>query len=99
MYYIIYAEDAPDTWDKRKAARPEHLARMKPLVEQGRVLVAGPCPNEDTETISDAGVSGSVLIIDFDNLEDAQKWADADPYVAAGVYQSVVVKPFIKVLP
>jgi len=99
MYYVIYAEDAPDAWEKRKAARPAHLERMKPLAEQGRVLAAGPCPNEDSVTITEAGVSGSVLIIDFDNIEEAKKWSDEDPYVKAGVFKSVSVKPFIKVLP
>ena len=99
MYYLIYAEDAPDKWEQRKATRNAHLKRMQPLVEQGRVLVAGPCPNDDAATITEAGVSGSVLIIDFDSLDAAKQWADADPYMEAGVYQKVTVKPFVKVLP
>lgn len=99
MYYIIYAEDKADSWEQRKAARPAHLARMQPLVEQGKVLMAGPCPKEDTTDFSQCGVSGSVIVAEFDSLVQAQAWADEDPYVQAGVYAKVTVKPFIKVLP
>ena len=75
------------------------MARLQALADQGRVLAAGPCPAIDSEDPGEAGFTGSLVILDFDSLEQAQAWADADPYVAAGVYQKVVVKPYKKVLP
>lgn len=99
MWYAIIAEDVPDSLSRRKTARADHLARMQPLVEAGRVLLAGPHPAIDSTDPGEAGFTGSLLVIEFESLEAAREWADADPYVAAGVYQSVTVKPLIRVLP
>lgn len=99
MYYAIMAEDAPGTLEQRMAARPDHLARLETLKQQGRLLVAGPHPAIDSEDPGPAGFSGSLVIAEFDSLETAQDWADNDPYIAAGVYQKVIVKPYKKVLP
>lgn len=98
MHYAIMSEDIPDSLEKRKAARPAHLDRLNNLASQDRLLVAGPHPAIDSSDPGEAGFSGSLVIAEFDNLEQAQAWADADPYVAAGVYQRVVVKPFKRVL-
>lgn len=97
MLYVIYSEDVADSLEKRAAARPAHVERLKKLHEEGRVVVAGPTPAIDSAEPGKAGMSGSVVIIEFETLQDAQKWADADPYVAAGVYEKVTVKPFIRV--
>lgn len=99
MWYVIYSEDVENSLPMRKEARPAHIERLKALADQGRVLAAGPCPAIDSEDPGEAGFTGSLVILDFDSLEQAQAWADADPYVAAGVYQKVVVKPYKKVLP
>ena len=99
MFYVIYGTDVADSLEKRKAARPDHLARIEHLQNEGRLLLAGPCPAIDCEDPGSAGFTGSVIVAEFDSLEDARAWADADPYVTAGVYQSVSVKPFKKVLP
>lgn len=99
MYYAIISEDVANSLEKRKAARPEHLARLEQLAAQGRLLVAGPHPAIDSEDPGAAGFSGSLVIAEFENLAAAQTWADADPYLTAGVYQKVVVKPYKKVLP
>ena len=99
MYYSIYAQDAPGTLEARLDARPAHVERLKALIEEGRLLVAGPNPAIDSEDPGPAGFTGSLIIAAFDTLEDARAWADADPYIAAGVYQSVEVKPYKKVLP
>ncbi|GAA0790637.1 YciI family protein [Marinobacterium sediminicola] len=99
MYYAIMAEDKPNVLDKRMAARPDHLERLEQLKQQGRLLVAGPHPAIDSEDPGPAGFTGSLVIAEFDSLADAQNWADADPYFAAGVYQKVTVKPYKKVLP
>lgn len=99
MYYAIISEDVPQSLEKRKAARPAHLGRLEELKAQGRLLLAGPHPAIDSEDPGPAGFSGSLVVAEFDSLSAAQSWADADPYVAAGVYQNVVVKPFKKVLP
>ncbi len=99
MWYMIYAEDVQDSLDKRKAARPAHLARLQQLTDNGRLLIAGPCPNIDSEDPGDAGFSGSLVVAEFDSLQDAQAWADCDPYVGAGGYQRVTVKSYKKVLP
>lgn len=99
MWYAIIAEDHPDSLNKRLNARPAHLQRLQALQAQGLLLVAGPHPIVDNEDAGSAGFSGSLIIADFPSLEAAQDWAAADPYVAAGVYAKVVVKPFKKVLP
>jgi len=97
MLYVIYSEDVSDSLEKRAAARPAHIERLKNLHEQGRVLIAGPTPAIDSEDPGAAGMTGSLLVVEFETLEDAKIWADADPYVAAGVYRSVTVKPFKRV--
>lgn len=99
MYYAIISEDKPNSLERRLAVRPEHLDRLKALTAEGRLLVAGPHPAIDTEDPGDAGFTGSLVIAEFSSLEDAKAWADADPYVAAGVYAEVKVKPYKKVLP
>jgi len=99
MWYMIYAEDVANSLENRLAARPDHLARLTQLQQQGRLLVAGPTPAIDSEDPGAAGFSGSLVIAEFDSLIDAQAWADVDPYVAAGVYAKVTVKPYKKVLP
>jgi hypothetical protein len=99
MYYVITGRDAAGSLDQRLAARPAHLARLQQLVAEGRLLVAGPCPAVDSNDPGPAGYTGSVIIADFDSLEDASAWAQADPYVAAGVFADVSVHPFRKVLP
>lgn len=99
MFYAIISEDKPGTLDQRMAARPDHLARLVALRDQGRLLIAGPHPAIDSEDPGPAGFTGSLVVAEFDSLEQAQEWADADPYISAGVYQRVVVKPYKKVLP
>lgn len=99
MYYAIISEDKPNSLEKRLAARPDHLARLNALKDEGRLLVAGPHPAIDSEDPGPAGFTGSLVIAEFDSLEAAQSWADADPYIAADVYEKVVVKPYKKVLP
>ncbi|GAA3526646.1 YciI family protein [Zobellella aerophila] len=99
MWYLIYSEDVADSLALRQQARPAHLARLQALADEGRLLVAGPNPAIDAEDPGAAGFTGSTVIAEFDSLAAAQAWADADPYVAAGVYASVTIKPFKKVLP
>lgn len=99
MWYAIEGRDAAGVLDRRMAARAAHLARLQALRDDGRLLVAGPCPAVDAEDPGPAGFSGSIVIARFDSLEVARAWAEADPYVAAGVYASVEVRPFRKVLP
>jgi hypothetical protein len=99
MLYAIISQDIENSLEKRLAARPDHLARLQQLKEQGRLFVAGPHPAIDSEDPGANGFTGSLVIAEFDNLASAQQWADSDPYIAAGVYQDVVVKPFKKVLP
>lgn len=99
MYYAIISEDVEDSLTQRLAARPDHLARLLALKDEGRLLVAGPHPAIDAEDPGPAGFTGSLVIAEFDSLERAQSWADADPYIAAGVYAKVVVKPYKRVLP
>ena len=99
LYYAIVGEDVTDSLDKRLAARPDHLARLNQLKDEGRLLLAGPFPAIDSPDPGSAGFSGSLIVAAFDSLETAQAWADADPYVAAGVYARVAVKPFKRVLP
>ena len=99
MWYAIISEDVEDSLERRAGAREAHLARLRALAEEGRVLIAGPNPAIDSEDPGPAGFSGSVVVLEFDSLEDAEAWAAADPYVDAGVYQKVTVKPFKLVLP
>lgn len=99
MLYLIYSEDVENSLPLRMSVREKHLARLRSLQDQGRLIVAGPCPAIDSENPGDAGFTGSLVIAQFDNLAEAQQWADQDPYIAAGVYQKVTVKPYKKVLP
>ena len=99
MLYAIIAQDVANSLQDRLAARPEHLERLTALQEQGRLILAGPHPAIDSEDPGESGFSGSLVVAEFDNLEDATSWADVDPYVAAGVYEKVTVKPFKKVFP
>ena len=99
MLYAIISEDFKNSIEKRERVRPAHLKRVQDLVEEGRVIVAGPHPAIDTEAPGEAGFTGSLIVAEFSNLEEAQAWANADPYVTAGVYARVIVKPFKKVLP
>ncbi len=99
MYYSIVSQDVENSLPLRKQARPAHIERLNQLKEEGRLLIAGPSPAIDAEDPGEAGFTGSVVIAEFDSLEAATEWADADPYVEAGVYQAVSVKPFKKVLP
>ncbi len=99
MWYAIISQDMPDSLEKRLSVRPAHLQRLQSLTAAGRLLVAGPHPAIDSEDPGSAGFSGSLVVAEFASLADAQTWADADPYVSAGVYQQVTVKPFRKVLP
>jgi uncharacterized protein YciI len=98
-YYAIVGEDVPASLDKRLAARPAHLERLERLRDEGRLLLAGPFPAIDSPDPGPAGFSGSLIVAAFDSLEAARAWAAADPYVAAGVYDQVSVKPFKRVLP
>ena len=99
MLYVIIGEDTPGTLDQRLAARPEHVARLQALQAEGRLILAGPCPAIDSPDPGPAGFSGSVIVAEFASLDEAQTWANTDPYVAAGVYAKVTIKPFKKVLP
>lgn len=99
MLYIIIGEDRPGSLEARLAARPAHLERLTQLQQEARLILAGPCPAIDSPDPGPAGFSGSLIIAEFASLEAARAWADADPYVAAGVYAQVTVKPFKKVLP
>ena len=97
MLYVIYAQDIADSLEKRLSVRPAHLARLQLLHDEGRLLTAGPMPAVDSNDPGAGGFSGSTVIAEFESLEAAQSWAQDDPYVAAGVYQQVSVKPFKKV--
>lgn len=99
MLYVIWAQDVPQSLEKRMAARPDHVARLKALLEAGRLIIAGPMPAVDSDDPGEAGMSGSMIVAEFVSLERAQAWADADPYITAGVYEQVTVKPYLKVLP
>lgn len=99
MWYAIISEDVDNSLEKRMSARPKHVERLKALADAGKLLIAGPHPAIDNEDPGQAGFTGSLIIAEFESLEDAQSWADADPYIEAGVYKQVVVKPFKKVLP
>ena len=99
MWYAIISEDVENSLPLRQAARPAHLECIQELVDQGRILAAGPHPAVDSEDPGEAGFTGSLIIADFESLEEAQAWADADPYGQGGVHSKVVVKPYKKVLP
>lgn len=99
MLYAIIATDVANSLEARLAARPAHLERLNQLKDQGRLVLAGPHPAIDSNDPGPAGFSGSLIVAEFDSLSTAQAWADADPYIAAGVYASVIVKPFKQVLP
>ena len=99
MLYAIISEDVEDSLEKRISARPKHLERLNKLKDEGRLVLAGPHPAIDCNDPGEAGFSGSLVVAEFDDLESAQAWADSDPFVAAGVYSSVVVKTFKMVLP
>lgn len=99
MLYAIISEDVNNSLERRMAARPDHLARLEALRDEGRLVLAGPHPAIDSDMPGDAGFSGSLVVAEFEDLADAQSWAGEDPYVTAGVYAKVTVKPFKKVLP
>jgi hypothetical protein len=99
MYYVIVGTDAPASLERRLAARGAHLERLNKLRDEGRLLLAGPFPAVDAIDPGPAGFTGSLIVAEFDSLADAKSWADADPYVAAGVYANVTVNPFRRVLP
>ena len=99
MLYAIIATDVENSLQQRLQARPAHLERLKALAQQGRLVLAGPHPAVEAEDPGEAGFSGSLIVAEFDSLDSARAWAEADPYVEAGVYADVVVKPFKKVLP
>ncbi|CAI0817523.1 YciI family protein [Serratia proteamaculans] len=97
MLYLIYAQDVPNSLENRLSVRPAHLARLQALRDEGRLVIAGPNPAIDSNDPGSAGFSGSTVIAEFASLTDAQAWAEQDPYVAAGVYAEVTVKPFKQV--
>lgn len=97
MLYVILCEDVTDSLEQRLATRPDHIARLQTLQAEGRLLLAGPLPNIDSEDPGPAGFAGSLIVAEFDSLQAAQCWADADPYCNAGVYKQVKVQPFKKV--
>jgi len=99
MLYVITGTDNENSLDKRMSVRPAHLERLKALQDQGRLLMAGPFPAIDCDDPGTAGFTGSLIVAEFDSLNDAKMWADSDPYVEVGVYHSVSVKPFKRVLP
>lgn len=99
MLYAIISRDRPDSLSARLRARPEHLARLEALRDAGRLALAGPHPAIDSPDPGAAGFSGSLVVAEFESLESAQQWAQADPYHSAGVYAEVIVKPFSRVLP
>lgn len=99
MLYAILSEDLDHSLERRNAARPAHLARIEQLAAEARLLLAGPHPAIDSPDPGPAGFSGSLVVAEFETLDEAKAWADADPYVEAGVYARVTVKPFVKVLP
>ncbi len=99
MLYAIISEDVTNSLEKRKLARPAHLERLQLLQDAGRLILAGPHPAVDNENPGEAGFTGSLVVAEFNSLQDAQTWAAADPYILTGVYAQVIVKPFKKVLP
>jgi uncharacterized protein YciI len=99
MWYAIMAEDVPNSLDKRLTSRPEHLKRLQALQQVGRLLIAGPFPAIDSSDPGPAGYTGSLIVAEFSNLEEATEWANNDPFVISNVYKNVMVKPFRKTLP
>lgn len=99
MWYAIMSEDIENSLPLRKEARPAHLARLEALKAEDRLLIAGPFPAIDSDEPGEAGFTGSLVVAQFESLEEAQQWADNDPYVSAGIYRQVIVKPYKKVLP
>jgi len=99
MLYAVISQDIEYSLEKRMAVRPAHIERLNILKNEGRLILAGPHPAIDNNEPGEAGFTGSLVVAEFDSLADAQAWADADPYLASGAYESVVVKPFKKVLP
>lgn len=99
MLYAIISQDVADSLARRKSVRDQHIARLDELKNQGRLVLAGPHPAVDSPDPGEAGFTGSLIVAEFESLQAAQAWADADPYIAAGVYERVVVKPFKRVLP
>jgi uncharacterized protein YciI len=99
MLYMINGIDIPNSLEKRLSVRDKHLQRLRELLDQGRLVLAGPNPAIDSEDPGDAGFSGSLIVAEFDSLSAAEQWAQTDPYIEAGVYKSVVVKPFKRVFP
>ncbi len=97
MWYVIFSQDVENSLEKRLSVREKHLARLQQLQDEGRLLTAGPMPAIDSDNPGEAGFTGSTVIAEFNSLQDAQAWADQDPYIAAGVYANVIVKPFKKV--
>jgi len=99
MLYAIIATDNENTLEQRLNARPDHVQRLQQLQKEGRLILAGPHPAIDSNEPGDEGFTGSLIVAEFNHLTAAQEWADADPYIAAGVYKEVIIKPFKKVLP
>jgi uncharacterized protein YciI len=99
MFYVIYSEDVENSLALRLSVREHHIARLKELQNAGKLLIAGPCPAIDSNDPGEAGFTGSLIVAEFESLTKAQDWADSDPYIAAGVYKKVTVKPYKKVLP
>lgn len=99
MWFAIISRDVPDSLELRKSARPAHIARLQEMLDAGRLFVAGAFPAIEAEDPGPAGFTGSLVVVDFPSQAQAQAWADADPYVAAGVYAEVQIKPFRKALP
>ncbi|RTQ98559.1 YciI family protein [Halomonas nitroreducens] len=99
MLYAIISEDVNNSLERRLAARPDHLARLEQLRDEGRLVLAGPHPAVDSDDPGEAGFTGSLVVAEFEDQDSAQAWADADPYIIAGVYAKVIVKPFKKALP
>ena len=99
MYYLIYSEDVDNSLSLRMSVREKHLDRLRALQDEGRLLVAGPCPAIDSDNPGDAGFTGSLVVAEFNSLKEAKDWANVDPYIDAGVYKKVTVKPYKKALP
>lgn len=99
MWYAIIGHDTPNSLDKRKAARPAHVSRLQALQDEGRLLLAGPFPAVDADDPGVAGFTGSLIVAEFASLQAAREWADADPYIASGVFRQITVQPFRKVFP
>jgi uncharacterized protein len=99
VLYAFISEDIENSLEKRMAARPDHIKRLQELQNSGRLVLAGPHPAIDCENPGEAGFTGSLIVAEFNNLQDARDWAESDPYIEAGVYAKIIVKPFKKVFP